>query len=71
MGQHTRLITLRILLQPPHKIIKVLLSPDAILQTPPLQLGVVFQEELLLGRGDVVNKGWAADAADGAAVHPD
>jgi hypothetical protein len=69
--QRTRLITLRILLQPPHKVIKVLLSSYAVLQTSLLQIRVVFQEKLLFSRGDVVNKGWAADTADGTAVSLD
>jgi len=62
------LITLRINLQALHKVLEILLLLRAVLQAALLQLRVVFQEQLLLGRDYVVDERWAADDGDSASV---
>lgn len=61
-------IILRVLLQPPDKIIEILLFLFAAFQTTLLEFGVVAQEELFFGGSDVVDEGGAADAEGAAAV---
>lgn len=52
----TMFVALGIDLQPLHKVLEILLLLRAVLQTPLLQLRVVFEKELFLARRDPIYK---------------
>lgn len=60
-------VALGVLLEAADKVVEVLLPRGAALEGAPLQVGVVFLEELLFSWGDAVDEEGATDADEGAA----